>query len=155
MKHKHAELMMQYAEDATKTDAPWEYWQFQSMNGGSWFSCDEEDMAWNIFNYRRKQKEYRMSKEDWQRVVDEKFYVEFDGNKGSMLHMGNRAIDDKLTDRYEVVREKGLRQPHFKGHPHPEGDERLWVGSSLNGAAFFSKARDVPNWEIVKEYVCL
>ena len=27
MKHKHAELMMQYAQDAMETDKPWERWE--------------------------------------------------------------------------------------------------------------------------------
>ena len=30
MKHKHAELMMQYAQDAMETDKPWERWQYQT-----------------------------------------------------------------------------------------------------------------------------
>ena len=29
MKHKHADLMLQYAEDAMETDRPWERWEWR------------------------------------------------------------------------------------------------------------------------------
>jgi len=52
--HIHAELMMQYAEDAMTTDKPWELWEFRSENGRPWetFGCHP---AWlPDYQYRRK-----------------------------------------------------------------------------------------------------
>ena len=54
MKHKHAELMMQYAKDAMETAEPWERWEYYShkckwepfkISGPSWGEESE---------YRRK-----------------------------------------------------------------------------------------------------
>ena len=36
-KHPHAELMMQYAEDAMETDEPWLLWQYRCE--GKWKQC--------------------------------------------------------------------------------------------------------------------
>lgn len=52
--HIHAELMMQYAEDATTTDEPWKLWEFRSGNARPWeaFGCHP---AWlPDYQYRRK-----------------------------------------------------------------------------------------------------
>lgn len=53
MKHPHAELMKQYAEDAMETDTPWERWEY-SYEGEIW-----GEMYWNLqftdgVAYRRK-----------------------------------------------------------------------------------------------------
>lgn len=54
-RHKHAQLMMQYAADAMNTDKPWELWE--SRNTGvkaKWFTL-KSDPAWNTrHEYRRK-----------------------------------------------------------------------------------------------------
>jgi hypothetical protein len=54
MKHKHAELMMQYAQDAMETDKPWERWEIFIKDswrdlGECFFFAKEEE-------YRRKPK---------------------------------------------------------------------------------------------------
>lgn len=36
--HKHAALMLQYAQDALETDKPWERWQFRPDGVAVW--CD-------------------------------------------------------------------------------------------------------------------
>jgi hypothetical protein len=54
MKHKHAELMMQYAQDAMTTEKPWELWQFQRPSFDSWNDCDAHPNWVHKFNYRRK-----------------------------------------------------------------------------------------------------
>lgn len=52
-KHPHAELMMQYAQDAMETDKPWERWQFCSLDG-IWGDCKFHP-RWNkYYKYRRK-----------------------------------------------------------------------------------------------------
>lgn len=52
-KHKHAELIMQYAEDAMETEAPWDRWEY-SYNGKVWFQCTDNP-GWTLdVKYRRK-----------------------------------------------------------------------------------------------------
>ena len=57
MKHKHAELMMQYAQDAMETDKPWELWEMRFPANESWSSCTDGDMHFSsMFEYHRKPK---------------------------------------------------------------------------------------------------
>ena len=58
MKHKHAELMMQYAQDAMETSEPWKRWQYNSNKDDFGFiSCDKYTMAfYDDYEYRRKPK---------------------------------------------------------------------------------------------------
>ena len=55
-KHIHAELMMQYAQDAMETPRPWERWEMYGKVSGSWLplgAC----FFWRPENqYRRKPK---------------------------------------------------------------------------------------------------
>ena len=55
-KHIHAELMMQYAQDAMQTPEPWERWEMYGKVTGSWISLGE-CFFWRPENqYRRKPK---------------------------------------------------------------------------------------------------
>ena len=58
MKHKHAELMMQYAQDAMETPRPWERWEVCGKLTGTWFPLSEGDGLSFIsgHQYRRKPK---------------------------------------------------------------------------------------------------
>ena len=59
MKHKHAELMMQYAQDAMETDKPWERWEYQTelmQEGDVWKNCFPNPSFDGIYKYRRKTK---------------------------------------------------------------------------------------------------
>lgn len=53
--HKHAALMLQYAEDATKTDTPWERWE---VSGGrlsaAWLPLRANPVWDTDLFYRRK-----------------------------------------------------------------------------------------------------
>jgi hypothetical protein len=56
MKHKHAELMAQYAQDAMTTDKPWESWEARAPRKHDWFVM-KGDPCWSVdFEYRRKPK---------------------------------------------------------------------------------------------------
>jgi hypothetical protein len=56
MKHKHAELMAQYAADAMTTDKPWELWEARAPRKHDWFVM-KGDPCWSVdFEYRRKPK---------------------------------------------------------------------------------------------------
>ena len=54
MKHKHAELMMQYAQDAMETDKPWERWEVFIKD--SWLDLGECFFFAKEEEYRRKPK---------------------------------------------------------------------------------------------------
>ena len=50
--HKHAALMLQYAQDAAETDKPWERWEWKGGRG--WYPLASE-FAFSIhYEYRRK-----------------------------------------------------------------------------------------------------
>ena len=50
--HKHARLMLQYAQDALETDKPWERWEWKGERG--WYPLASE-FAFSIHcEYRRK-----------------------------------------------------------------------------------------------------
>lgn len=53
MKHKHAELMMMYAQDAMETDRPWERWEFRFEND-EWKDLIDHAIWRNDCEYRRK-----------------------------------------------------------------------------------------------------
>ena len=55
MKHKHAELMMQYAQDAMETDKPWERWEFKVSND-IWYSLECHPAWTESIQFRRKPK---------------------------------------------------------------------------------------------------
>ena len=59
MKHKHAELMMQYAQDAMETPYPWERWEYQTesmQEGDVWNNCFPNPSFDVRYKYRRKPK---------------------------------------------------------------------------------------------------
>ena len=56
MKHKHAELMMQYAQDAMETSEPWERWALFLPNGCGWVDCTSNPSWYDHIEYRRKPK---------------------------------------------------------------------------------------------------
>ena len=56
MKHKHAELMAQYAQDALETDRPWERWEYFDEFNSSWEPLTMNPKWFTDFQYRRKPK---------------------------------------------------------------------------------------------------
>lgn len=50
--HKHAALMLQYAQDAAETDSPWERWEI--LRGKSWCDLTETPTWIEYMEYRRK-----------------------------------------------------------------------------------------------------
>jgi len=150
--HEHAHLMKLYAEDAAETDAPWNRWERQSSSGCPWYACEEEDMVWSRCKYRRKPKEYQMTEADWARVIGGGFYVSYEDEPAVFKAS---VLDDitKAASTLRVVREKGLRQPHFVGDKHPEGMEDLWVYFT-NTSQGSATANNV-NWDAVSAYIVL
>ena len=62
--HKHAALMLQYAEDATKTDTPWERWEFE-VESGVWCNLSEHPAWLKNKNYRRKPQVIRVGRHEF------------------------------------------------------------------------------------------
>ena len=56
MKHKHAELMMQYAQDAMETDNPWERWECNTGEVLGWVDMLHNPPWITDTSYRRKPK---------------------------------------------------------------------------------------------------
>jgi hypothetical protein len=55
MKHKHAENMLAYAQDAMETDKPWERWEYLAKECNcKWQQCDGHPAWITINEYRRK-----------------------------------------------------------------------------------------------------
>lgn len=52
--HKHAALMLQYAQDAMETDKPWERWELRSMGSEQWQGCGGRISFSERCEYRRK-----------------------------------------------------------------------------------------------------
>ena len=71
--HKHAALMLQYAQDATETDKPWERWEYK-IDGcnGEWLSVLNTHPDWNVnFEYRRKPQVIRVGRHEFPKPITE------------------------------------------------------------------------------------
>lgn len=63
--HKHAALMMQYAQDAAETDRPWERWQVRNPMFVVWQDCDRDSVRFDpLLDYRRKPRTIRIGDMD-------------------------------------------------------------------------------------------
>ena len=60
--HKHAALMMQYAQDAQETETPWERWQV--LRDGTWYTMLDYPLWHCSLEYRRKPKTIRIGEFD-------------------------------------------------------------------------------------------
>ena len=52
--HKHAQLMLQYAQDAAETDRPWERWELREFSTDEWRTLISHPLWVDQFEYRRK-----------------------------------------------------------------------------------------------------
>lgn len=71
--HKHAALMLQYAQDAAETDKPWERWEYK-IDGcnGEWLSVLNTHPDWNVnFEYRRKPQVIRVGRHEFPKPITE------------------------------------------------------------------------------------
>lgn len=62
--HKHAELMLEYAKDAAKTDKPWELWEGKH-DYGDWETLGSNPSWSKSFEYRRKPVKWSPVGGDW------------------------------------------------------------------------------------------
>ena len=53
--HKHAKLMLQYAQDAAETEEPWLRWEGRGVSTSAvWVPMRQDFVFYNDFEYRRK-----------------------------------------------------------------------------------------------------
>jgi hypothetical protein len=72
MKHKHADKMAAYAQDAMTTDKPWELWEFKRPCSDEWLGCGHSP-SWNTdHEFRRKPKQHTivLNTEQLKKVVN-------------------------------------------------------------------------------------
>lgn len=73
--HKHAALMLQYAQDAMETDRPWERWMWREANNSKdlCFRQCEQHPSWNdIYEYRRKPQVIRVGRHEFPKPIHER-----------------------------------------------------------------------------------
>ena len=68
--HKHAALMLQYAQDAAETDKPWERWEFE-VKSGVWCNLSEHPAWLKNKNYRRKPQVIRVGRHEFPEPITE------------------------------------------------------------------------------------
>ena len=113
MKHKHAENMIAYAQDAMETEYPMERWEFKHVELGEWRDCTSTP-AWRYdYEYRRKPRTININGFEVPEPVREKlgegdayYYVSF----GS-LYTANAASEARWYEAAGVSRlrlDKGI-----------------------------------------------
>lgn len=63
--HKHAELMLEYAKDAAKTNEPWKLWQVLLNDATEWSSVSTHPVWVLSCEYRRKPVKWEPEGGDW------------------------------------------------------------------------------------------
>ena len=68
--HKHAALMLQYAQDAAETDTPWERWEFKT-DGDTWVELIKNPSWFEDRKYRRKPQVIRVGRHEFPKPITE------------------------------------------------------------------------------------
>ena len=68
--HKHAALMLQYAQDAAETTRPWERWEYK-LHGEPWFECESNPKWSENIRYRRKPQVIRVGRHEFPEPISE------------------------------------------------------------------------------------
>lgn len=88
MAHVHAELMVQYAQDAAETDSPWERWEVK-INNGEWCELNGNPNWVEDWGYRRKPQVIRVGRHEFPKPITE---VPEDGTEYFCLDFGNNGF---------------------------------------------------------------
>lgn len=114
-KHPHAELMMQYAEDAMETEEPWLLWQYRCE--GKWKQCLAHPSWAKSGTFRRKPEPIRVGNYEFPspetnplklndrywyiEISDYGFYAQYatwtDSNKDRQL-LSSRLVHTNMED---------------------------------------------------------
>ena len=106
-KHKHADLMLAYAQDAQETDKPWILWEFIYPNISGWQPLKDNPSWSHLLEYRRKVKTIRIGNYDVPeplRIAPEigttYFYPAFtNASKVYSYSFTNDHSDNRILDR--------------------------------------------------------
>lgn len=85
--HKHAALMLQYAQDAAETDKPWERWEFNPNS--TWQPCGNNPGWFTDSEYRRKPQVIRVGRHEFPKPITE---VPEDGTEYFCLDFGDNGF---------------------------------------------------------------
>ena len=66
--HKHAALMLQYAQDAAETDSPWERWEVK-INNGEWCELNGNPNWVDDWGYRRTPQVIRVGRHEFPKPI--------------------------------------------------------------------------------------
>jgi hypothetical protein len=114
MKHPHAELMAQYAQDAMETDKPWERWECIDECSITWLSFRCHPSWENNFKYRRKPKPYEPT------LLDQALELEIEAMMKRATHYGlDDAYGIDFLNQYQ--RMKTYRSPAMIEHLKQQG----------------------------------
>ena len=70
--HKHAALMLQYAQDAAETDTPWERWEWRGKSGDEFLTCCQHP-SWKLnHDYRRKPQVIRVGRHEFPKPITQR-----------------------------------------------------------------------------------
>lgn len=87
--HKHAALMLQYAQDAAETDTPWERWEWRSKSGDEFLTCCQHP-SWKLnHDYRRKPQVISVGRHEFPKPITE---VPEDGTEYFCLDFGDNGF---------------------------------------------------------------
>ena len=67
--HKHAALMLQYAQDAAETDRPWERWEWLDNANNTWCPCSHTPIWEGNAKYRRKPQVIRVGRHEFPKPI--------------------------------------------------------------------------------------
>ena len=71
--HKHAALMLQYAQDAAETDKPWERWEWRDKIDAEFLTCWQHP-SWKLnHDYRRKHQVIRVGRHEFPKPITREF----------------------------------------------------------------------------------
>jgi len=151
--HKHAELIHAWADGA----------EIEVYYEGQWKLA--RTPVWTREKYRIKPQHYKLSAFDWKRVLNEEFYVRYNGLDElvqlSAVDVTNGEVtlfcDDDLCEieTAELVREVGIRQPHFLNDIHPIGKTVVLVQEHNCFYDSICMLAESVDWNTVKEYIVL
>ena len=100
--HKHAALMLQYAQDAAETDTPWERWECKIEGGnGEWLPLLKTHPYWDVnFEYRRRPQVIRVGRHEFPRPITEAPLA------GATVYNVQEHFDHTVPHAFQVAEEK-------------------------------------------------
>ena len=110
--HKHAALMLQYAQDAAEADTPWERWEYKIEGcNGEWLSVLNTHPDWKVnFEYRRKPQVIRVGRHEFPKPAAKE---PKDGTDYFYIRVGDTCFevssDNWIGSAYDLMRLESRR----------------------------------------------